>query len=170
MYKFYLLMIVLMSSCTGIPEDLRAIDDFQVERYLGTWYEIARLDNRFEKGLENISATYTTRDDGGIKVLNKGWNQQKKQWKQIEGKAEFVEQADKGRLKVSFFGPVYSAYNIIDLDKKDYSYSVVTGYNKSYFWILSRTKQLPKSVLDKLIDQAKQQGFETEKLIFVKQD
>jgi len=170
MYKFYLLMIILLGSCTGIPDDLRAVDGFEVNRYLGTWYEIARLDHRFEKGLENISATYTMRDDGGINVLNKGWNQQKKQWKQIEGKAYFVDHADKGRLKVSFFGPIYSGYNIIGLDKKDYSYSVVTGYDKSYFWILSRTKQLPKPVLDKLIDQAKKQGFETEKLIFVKQD
>ena len=170
MFKFYLITVLLLGSCTGIPKDLKAVDGFEINRYLGTWYEIARLDHRFERGLENISATYTARDDGGIDVHNKGWNEQKKQWKQIEGKAYLIEQPDLGRLKVSFFGPLYSGYNIIGLDKTDYSYSVVTGYNKSYFWILSRTKQMPKQLLDKLVQDAKKQGFATEKLIYVKQD
>ena len=164
------LIAVLLSGCTGIPEGVTAIDGFEINRYMGTWYEIARLDHRFERGLDKISATYTLSGDGGVTVLNKGWNQAEGEWKQAEGKAYFVEQPDKGRLKVSFFGPFYGGYNIIDLDKKDYDYSMVTGPDKSYLWILSRTPQLPKATLEALITKAKQLGFATDKLIFVKQD
>jgi len=170
MKNLFVLIVVLLSGCTGIPNGVTAIDDFEINRYLGTWYEIARLDHRFERGLNNISATYTLRDDGGVNVLNKGWNQADGKWDQAEGKAYFVEQPDKGRLKVSFFGPFYGGYNIIDLDKKDYAYSMVTGPDKSYLWILSRTRQLPKATLDALIEKAKQLGFATDKLIFVNQD
>ena len=101
-------------------------------------------------------------------MLNKGWNQAEGEWKQAEGKAYFVEQPDKGRLKVSFFGPFYGGYNIIELDKKEYAYSMVTGPDKSYLWILSRTRQLPKATLETLIAKAKQLGFATDELIFVK--
>ena len=103
-------------------------------------------------------------------MLNKGWNQADGEWEQAEGKAYFVEQPDIGRLKVSFFGPFYGGYNIIELDKKDYSYSMITGPNKSYFWILSRTRQLPKATMEALIKKAKQLGFATDKLIFANQD
>jgi apolipoprotein D and lipocalin family protein len=170
MKNLFVLIAALLSGCTGIPNGVTAIDDFEINRYLGSWYEIARLDHRFERGLNNISATYTLRDDGGVNVLNKGWNQADGKWDQAEGKAYFVEQPDKGRLKVSFFGPFYGGYNIIDLDKKDYAYSMVTGPDKSYLWILSRTRQLPKATLDALIEKAKQLGFATDKLIFVNQD
>ena len=164
------LITLLLSGCTGIPEGVIAIDGFEINRYTGTWYEIARLDHRFERGLDNISATYTLSEDGSVKVLNKGWNQAEGEWEQAEGKAYFVGQPDKGRLKVSFFGPFYGGYNIIELDKKDYGYSMVTGPDKSYLWILSRTRQLPITTLEKLTAKAKQMGYETDKLIFVKQD
>lgn len=164
------LIAVLLSGCTGIPEGVTAIDGFEINRYMGTWYEIARLDHRFERGLDKISATYTLNGDGGVNVVNKGWNKEAGKWKQVEGKAYFVEQPDKGRLKVSFFGPFYGGYNIIQLDKKGYAYSMVTGPDRSSFWILSRTRQLPKATLDALIEKAKQLGFATDKLIFVNQD
>ena len=164
------LIAALFSGCTGIPDGVTAINGFELSRYLGTWYEVARLDHRFERGLDNISATYSLSGDGSVTVLNKGWNQADGKWELAEGKAYFVEQPDKGRLKVSFFGPFYGGYNIIDLDKKDYAYSMVTGPNKSYLWILSRTRQLPKATLEALIDKAKQLGFATDKLIFVNQD
>jgi apolipoprotein D and lipocalin family protein len=165
-----ILIVTLLTSCTGIPEGITAVDGFEVNRYLGTWYEIARLDHRFERGLDNISATYTLRNDGGVDVLNKGWDLKAKEWREAQGKAYFVEQPDKGRLKVSFFGPFYGGYNIIELDKKDYAYSMVTGPDRSYFWILSRTKQLPEATLRALIDRAKALGFATDRLIFVKHD
>lgn len=166
----FVLIAVLLTGCTGIPEGINAVDGFEINRYLGTWYEVARLDHRFERGLENISATYTLREDGGVDVLNKGWDIKAGEWRQAQGKAYFVEQADQGRLKVSFFGPFYGGYNIIELDKKDYAYSMVTGPDRSYFWILSRTKQLPDATLQALIKQAKSLGFATDELIFVKQD
>ena len=103
-------------------------------------------------------------------MLNKGWNQADSEWEQAEGKAYFVEQPDQGRLKVSFFGPFYGGYNIIGLDKKDYAYSMVTGPDKSYLWILSRTRKMPKATLETLIEKAKQLGFATDKLIFVNLD
>jgi apolipoprotein D and lipocalin family protein len=170
MKRLHILILVLLTGCTGIPEGLTAVDGFDVNRYLGTWYEVARLDHRFERGLENISATYTLRDDGGIDVLNKGWDTEDGEWHEARGKAYFVEQPDKGRLKVSFFGPFYGGYNIIELDKKDYAYSMITGPDRSYFWILSRTKQLPDATLQALIDRAGRLGFATDKLIFAKQD
>jgi apolipoprotein D and lipocalin family protein len=167
---FICLMACFFSACTGIPDGLVAVNDFEVNRYLGTWYEITRLDHHFERGLNNISATYSLREDGGVTVINKGWNQASGKWEQAEGKAYFVGQPNEGMLNVSFFGPFYGAYNIIELDKKDYAYSMVTGPDKSYFWILSRTKELPKNIQDTLIAKAKDLGFATDKLIFVTQD
>jgi apolipoprotein D and lipocalin family protein len=166
-YFFIVLFTQILIGCTGIPEDLKAVNNFDLNRYLGTWYEIARLDHRFERGLNNISADYTMNTNNSIKVINKGWNVTDQKWEQAEGKAYFVEQPDIGRLKVSFFGPFYGGYNIIDLDKKNYSYAMVTGPDKSYFWILSRTKQLPKATLEALINRAKVLGFPIDKFIFV---
>lgn len=167
---FLLITVLSVSCCTGVPEGVTVIDGFDVNRYLGTWYEIARLDHRFERGLEKISATYSLRDDGGIDVVNQGWSPQTSAWEKAEGKAYFVGPIDKGSLKVSFFGPFYGGYHIIALDKQDYGYSMVTGPDKSYFWILSRTKQLPEATLHTLLEQAKKLGFATDQLIFVKQN
>ena len=170
LFILLVLMIPLLFGCNGIPEGIKAVDGFEVNRYLGTWYEIARLDHRFERGLNKISATYSLRPDGGVKVINKGWNEAKGKWEEAEGKAYFIDQPDQGRLKVSFFGPFYGGYNIFDLDKKDYGYAMISGPDKSYFWILSRTKQLPKATLESLIQEAKLAGFATDKLIYVNQD
>jgi len=171
MKKYVLLILsLLLTSCVGIPDGVSAVDGFEVNRYLGTWYEIARLDHRFERGLNNISANYSLRDDGGIKVLNKGWNTQDKEWSSAEGVGYFVDQTSVGRLKVSFFGPFYGGYNVIELDKQNYSYSVVTGPDKSYLWILSRTKQLPDNLQREIIGRLEKSGFATDKLIFVNHD
>jgi len=170
MKTLFILITILLTGCTGIPDGLRAVEGFEINRYLGTWYEVARLDHRFERGLESVSATYTLRDDGGVDVLNKGWDAKAGEWNLAQGKAYFVGQTDKGSLKVSFFGPFYGGYNIIELDKKDYAYSMITGPDRSYFWILSRTKKLPEATLQALIDQAKALGFATDQLIFVKQN
>jgi apolipoprotein D and lipocalin family protein len=170
MKRLLALVVVFLANCTGIPEGLHAIENFEVNRYLGTWYEIGRLENRFETGLERISATYQLRDDGGIDVTNKGWNGQTGEWNQVEGKAYFIDKTDVGRLKVSFFGPFYGAYNIIELDKVNYSYAMVTGPDKSYLWILSKTKELPKQTLATLIEHAKALGFDTDRIILVKQE
>jgi len=167
--NIFWLLAFLLASCTGIPKGMKPVDGFDVNRYVGTWYEIARLDQRFEKGLDNISAHYSLSNDGGLEVLNQGRNLETGEWKKAEGKAYFIEQPTVGRLKVSFFGPFYGSYNIIALDKQNYQYSMVTGPNRSYLWILARTKTLPKEILDALIEDAKKQGFDTGKLIRVNQ-
>jgi len=162
----FFILCLTFPGCVSIPENVTAINGFQVNRYLGTWYEIARLNHSFERGLSDVSATYTLRDDGGINVLNKGFDHKTGKWVQAQGKAYFVAGSDIGRLKVSFFGPFYGAYNIIALDKENYSYSLVCGSNRSYLWILARNKKLEEEVLTKLLNLAQSLGFETDKLIF----
>jgi apolipoprotein D and lipocalin family protein len=166
--------ILLLTACMGVPENVKVVDNINVNQYLGTWYEIARLDQSFEHGLEKISATYTLKDDGGIKVLNRGFNVAKNEWKVAEGKAYFVDppnanKTNTGKLKVSFFGPFYGAYNIIALDV-NYQHVMICGPDKSYLWILSRTPQLAEPIKQDLVAQAKALGFATDKLIYVKHD
>ncbi len=170
MKKLILLAVAAITGCTGIPKNVSPIDGFQVGRYLGTWYEIARLDHSFERGLTNVHAVYSKNDDGSIQVLNKGYDPESGRWKEARGKAYFVSQPDIGRLKVTFFWPFYGGYNIIELDKENYSYALVCGPDKSYLWLLARTPQLDKTVQDRMVEKARLLGFETENLIYVKQD
>ena len=166
--KFYWMWIVFLAGCVGAPEQVQPVDNFELQRYLGTWYEIARLDHSFERGLQQVTATYSLRDDGGVKVVNKGFNSNKNSWKEAQAKAFFVGDPDIGQLKVSFFGPFYSGYNIIELDKENYQYSLVCGHNLSYLWILARTPDLNKSIVERLVAKARSLGFATDQLIYVK--
>lgn len=168
------LFTLILTSCMGVPDHIKIIESVDANQYLGTWYEIARLDHSFERDLEKVTATYSLRGEGGIKVINRGFNSKTNEWKEAEGKAYFVDppNADKtntGKLKVSFFGPFYGAYNIIALDKPYYNYVMICGPNKSYLWILARTPQLTYPIKQHLIAQAKERGFDTDKLIHVKQ-
>lgn len=170
----WLFTLLLLSACTGVPEGVTTIKSFDANQYLGTWYEIARLDHSFEKDLQKVTATYSLREDGGIKVVNKGYNPKTDKWTEAEGKAYFIEaaNADKtntGRLKVSFFGPFYGAYNIIQLGLPYYNYVMLCGPDKSYFWILSRTPQLAYPIKQELVSKAKALGFATDNLIYVEQ-
>jgi apolipoprotein D and lipocalin family protein len=165
-------LVLLLAACMGLPENVKVVESVNARQYLGTWYEIARLDQSFERGLEKITATYSLKEDGGIKVLNRGFNVAKNEWKEAEGKAYFVDppNADKthtGKLKVSFFGPFYGAYNIIELDKPNYNYVMICGPDKTYLWILSRTPQLAEPIKQELVAKAKALGFATDKLIYV---
>lgn len=159
----------VMIGHTGIPEGLTPVKGFDINRYLGTWYEVARLDHGFEKGLTHVSAEYSLRDDGGVKVINRGFDPKKGAWEVSEARGYFLETPDVGRLKVSFFGPFYGGYNIIDLDAKDYSYAMVTGPKRNFLWILSRTKTLDPAVMQQLVQKAKGWGFKLEKIIYVDQ-
>ncbi|PPD34999.1 MAG: lipocalin [Methylomonas sp.] len=165
----YLLIIILMgvSGCTGIPEGVTPVSGFELNRYLGTWHEIARLDHSFERGLTDVTAEYSLRDDGGVKVLNSGFNSQENKRNQAEGKAYFLETPDVGRLKVSFFGPIYGAYNIVALDKENYQYVMIAGPNTDYLWILARQPTLDVQVLKSLVLQAHAWGFPTQDLIYL---
>ena len=138
-------LLSLLSGCVGIPADVKAVEGFDAKRYAGRWYEMARLENSFEKGLEKVTATYTARDDGGITVVNRGYDPRKDRWSEVTGKAYFVGSPTQGRRKVSFFGPFYGAYNVISLDE-NYGWSLVCGNDRSYLWVLSRTPQLPGAV------------------------
>lgn len=167
---FVLLITNLIVACTGLPNKVTPVDDFEVKRYLGKWYEIARLDHSFERGLVNVSADYSLRQDGGIKVINMGFSTEKQQWQEADGKAFFVGSDSKGHLKVSFFGPFYGSYVIFELDKENYQYAFVSGPNLSYLWLLSRTPTVEQDVIDLFISKSSELGFATEQLIFVEQN
>jgi len=163
------LIALLVSGCVGMPKGVQPVQGFEVHRYLGRWYEIARLDHSFERGLSHVTADYSMRDDGGVRVLNRGYSEESKEWKSAEGKAYFVQSPDQGYLKVSFFGPFYGSYVIFELDHKDYRYAVISGPDKSYLWILARTQQLAPELQQKLISSAAALGFDTTKLVFPEQ-
>lgn len=170
MKKIILILIVLIVGCTGIPDGVGPVDQFQVERYLGKWYEIARLDHSFERGLSRVSAEYSLRPDGGVRVINRGYLETEGKWKEAEGRAYFVKRSDQGFLKVSFFGPFYGSYIILDLDKQNYTYALVCGPNKSYLWILARSPRLPVETKKLLTTRAAALGFDTDKLIYPQHD
>lgn len=167
MRKISTVFVLFLVGCVGIPQNVKPVDNFQLERYLGKWYEIARLDHSFERGLTSISAVYSLRDDGGVRVLNSGYSEKEKAWKTAEGKAYFVQGTDQGFLKVSFFGPFYGSYIVFELDHANYQYALVCGPDKSYFWILARTPEIESKLKDRLIAKAAETGFDTGKLIFV---
>ena len=167
MKKILIVLVLFLTGCVGIPEGIQPVQNFKLDRYLGKWYEIARLDHRFERGLSRITADYSMRDDGGVRVLNRGYSANENEWKEAEGKAYFVEGTDRGYLKVSFFGPFYGSYVVFELDHERYQYALVSGPDKSYLWILSRTPDMKKDVKDKLLAKAAALGFDTSKLIFV---
>ena len=165
-----LLLSVLLSGCLGMPEKVTPVTGFDLTKYLGRWYEIARLDHSFERGLSQVSAEYSLREDGGVKVINRGFDAEKGEWKQSDGKAFFVEDSDEGYLKVSFFGPFYGSYVVFELDQQDYQYAFVSGPDLSYLWLLSRKPVLEPAVIERFKNQAAQLGFNIEELIFVEQN
>ncbi|SHF36731.1 apolipoprotein D and lipocalin family protein [Microbulbifer donghaiensis] len=168
-FRFFLCVFLLgVAGCTGVPENVAPVQNFQLDRYLGTWYEIARLDHSFERGLSRVTAEYSRNPDGSVRVVNRGYSREQDKWKQAEGRATFVDREDTGHLQVSFFGPFYASYVIVELDK-DYQYALVSGYSKSYLWILSRTPSLPQGTVSALVQRAAELGYPTERLIFVDQ-
>ncbi|MDF1583847.1 MAG: lipocalin family protein [Methyloprofundus sp.] len=169
MKALFFSLFFILTACTGLPKGIKPVEQFEVNRYLGKWYEIARLDHRFERGLTAINADYSLRSDGGLKVLNSGYNIETGEREQAEGKAYFLGEPDIGSLKVSFFGPFYGGYHIIELDKKAYQYAMITGPDLDYFWILARTPTLDQAILQRLIARAKTLGFAVDKLIFTDQ-
>ncbi len=167
MKKMLLLMALLLAGCVGRPDNVYPVGQFDSKRYLGKWYEIARMDHSFERGLSQVSAEYSLRDDGGLKVVNRGYKAAGKEWKEAVGKAFFVGPPDQGYLRVSFFGPFYGSYIVFDLDQENYSYSMISGPNKSYFWLLSRSPTMDEATKRKLLERARALGFDTSKLIHV---
>ncbi len=150
--------------CTRLPEGIQPVRSFDLQRYLGQWHEVARLDHRFERGLTQVTATYSLNPDGTVKVVNRGWDAAKGRWKEAEGRAVFIGSSQEGRLKVSFFGPFYGAYTVIALEPQ--RYSMICGPDRSYLWILSREPSLEPATLERLVAQAKALGFAMDQLIY----
>jgi apolipoprotein D and lipocalin family protein len=169
MRKLLVLAAALLAGCAQTPDGVEAVSGFDAERYLGKWYEVARLDHSFERGMDNVTATYTARDDGGIDVLNRGYVRARGEWEEARGRAKFVGSRDQGMLKVSFFGPFYGGYNVIDLDP-DYQLSLVAGPSRKYLWILAREPAPPRDAVDRVVKRAGELGFDTSALIWVKHD
>lgn len=169
MKTLFILAALLLAGCTGKPVNVEPVKQFEAAKYLGKWYEIARLDHSFERGLSKVTADYSMRDDGGIKVVNRGFKADGNEWKESVGKAYFVGAPDVGFLKVSFFGPFYGSYIVFDLDQPGYQYAMISGPDTSYLWILSRTPTMDEAIKKRLVAKAQALGFDTSKLIYVSQ-
>ncbi len=168
-YVKYLIMIFSLFglwSCSTISKNAEAVKSFHVDKYMGLWYEIARFDFKFERGLNNTSAEYSLNEDGTIKVVNRGFDYEKKEWREATGKAKFVRDENVAMLKVSFFGPFYSGYNIIALDE-NYKYALVAGKSLKYLWILARETTIPDSIKNEYLMIAKEAGFQTDNLLWI---
>lgn len=162
--------LILLRACSPkIPKGAKAIQDFNPERFLGTWYEVARLDYKWERNLDNVNATYSLKPDGSIKVDNKGFDYTENKWKGKIGEARFVHSSTEARLKVSFFKPFWAGYNVVDIDE-EYKYALVFGNDLCYMWILSKEKAIPEKYKERFLKKAQETGYDTSKLIWVKQD
>ena len=162
-------LLGLATACTSPPDGVTPVTPFDVTRYAGKWFEVARLDHSFDRGLTDVSASYRLQPDGSVEVINRGFATDKGEWKQADGKALFTGDANRASLKVSFFGPFYGGYHVIALDQQGYRWSMVIGPNRDYLWILARERQLPASVREQLVAQARQLGVAVDKLIWVEQ-
>lgn len=167
--KRLLIFFYLIGSygCTTTPTGIKPVSNFEIQKYLGTWYEIARLDHSFERNLIDVYANYSLQDDGGIKVINRGKNIENNKWKEAIGKAYFIKEKDIGSLKVSFFWPFYGAYHIAKLDK-DYTMALVIGPNLNYAWVLSRSENPNKKLCQDYFNEASQLGIDYKKWIKIR--
>lgn len=163
------LLTIGLCSCASIPEGITPVEDFSLESYLGTWYEIARFDFRFEKDLSHVTATYSLNEDGTVKVVNTGYNTKKDKWQETLGKARFRGDNTVGALEVSFFGPFYTGYNVLKIDQ-EYTTALVGGKNFDYLWILSRTPEISEEVKQGYLEYAQALGYDVSNLVWVEQD
>jgi apolipoprotein D and lipocalin family protein len=163
------MMTTLLGGCLGMPEGVEPIDNFELDRYLGKWCESARLDHTFVRGHEQVTAEYSLRDDGGVRVLNRGYSSNNVKWEEAEGKAFFVADANLAYLKVSFFGPFYGSYVVFELDREGYEYAFISGPDTSYLWLLARQPTVSVEVMNQFRARAQELNFDLEDLILVNQ-
>ncbi|MGA9395338.1 MAG: lipocalin family protein [Azonexus sp.] len=170
LHALLLVSLLGLSACsTAPPEGVTPVTPFNLSRYEGKWYELARLDHSFERGLSDVSATYAAQADGSVEVINRGYDSKRNEWRQAVGRALFTGDPTTASLKVSFFGPFYGGYHVVALDQQNYRWAMVAGPDRDYLWILARDKQLPAGVRDVLLEQAGALGFAVDKLIWVGQ-
>jgi apolipoprotein D and lipocalin family protein len=160
-------MALISTGCTEAPPGFDPVTNFEIERYLGKWYEIARLDHSFERDMINVSAVYEQDPKGGIQVTNKGYDTDSNEWKTVKGRAKFIDDKNVGSLKVSFFGPFYGGYHIIAIDREHYGHAMIVGHRSNYFWILSRTPWMEDAIYRELVNRADALGIDTDALIRV---
>ncbi|MFI3257727.1 MAG: lipocalin family protein [Spirochaetales bacterium] len=165
---FIALSAMCFLACAGVPDEVAVVKNFNLQSYMGPWYEIARFDHKFEKNLSNVTATYTITDNGFVQVENSGYNTEKEKWTTTVGKARLRHSATEGALEVSFFGPFYADYNILALDD-EYKYALVGGSTDKYLWILSRTPTIPDDIKQHYLNLAKNLGYDTSKLDWIDQ-
>ena len=165
--RIVVLLVLFLSACTGLPKGIEPVADFELDRYLGKWFEIARLDHRFERGLSNVTAEYSIREPGLVNVVNRGYLSEKGEWKEAIGKAKFKDSDDIGHLLVSFFGPFYASYVIFELD--DYQTAFVVGNSRDYLWLLSRTPEVSAATRALFMEKIVELGFDPSELEWVVQ-
>jgi apolipoprotein D and lipocalin family protein len=164
---FLIIMFLSLSGCLGMPKLVKPVESFELNNYLGTWYEIARLDHSFEEGLSQVTAEYKLGNDGGVSVTNKGFLSETGEWKEALGKAYFVNSETEGYLKVSFFGPFYGSYVVFELEREHYEYAFVSGPSNEYLWLLSRTPSVSPKIIEKFEKMSSDRGFDIDKIIYV---
>ena len=172
--KRYYIFIFLVSfgwtsSGLAIHSGIEPINDFNLNKYLGTWYEIARIENSFEEGLTNVTATYSLRKDGKVKVVNKGYDIEDEEWDEADGYAEFATKPHVAHLEVTFFWPFYADYVVFEIDP-DYQYAFVTSDSNEYLWLLAKTPQVSQTVIERFMRVAREKNFKIEELVFVPQE
>ena len=158
-----------LGACASIPPNVEPITGFEIDKYMGKWYEIIRIDNRFEKGMDQVTANYTLQENGTVKVVNRGYLVKEQQWEEAIGKAKFGANAETGYLQVSFFGPFYGPYVIYELDEQNYQYAFVTS-GDGYLWLLARTPTVSDDLIEKFIRSAEALGYSKQELLFVNQN
>lgn len=153
---------------SGQPNNLQPVNNFDLTKYLGKWYEIGRYDHSFERGLDEVTAEYSLRKDNKVRVLNSGQRENADHRKSNEGYAVFVDKTDVGELKVTFFWPFFGLYRIAELGE-NYDYAVVVGEDFDYLWILSRTPKMEPAKLNAILERLKSWGFDLAKIYWIKQ-
>lgn len=162
---FLSLSASFITGCTGLPKGIEPVQKFDLQQYYGTWYEVARLDHRFERNLQQVTAEYSAGEDGFVVVKNRGYNTAKGEWKEITGKAKFKSDPQTGHLLVSFFGPIYASYVIFELDNYEQAY--VVGSNRKNLWFLSRTPDVSEAAKNEFMEKIQANGFDADQLIWV---
>ncbi len=164
---FVATLLVILSGCTGRPDGVEPVTSFDISRYRGVWYEILRLDHSFERGLTNVTATYTLRDDGSVGVLNKGFDRKNCRWKEADGRAVFQGDRDTASLSVTFFWPFAGGYHVFALDRQDYGWAMISGPSHDFLWILARKPDLSPEIRQRLVENARGLGFPVDELMLV---
>lgn len=166
-WMLHSLIMIVFSGCTKVPEGIEPVAGFELERYLGTWYEISRLDHSFEKDLVDVTADYTLRNDGGVRIVNRGRNTRTGEWEEATGKAYLIGSPTTGSLKVSFFGPFYGGYHIVKLNS-DYRMALVIGPDLDYAWVLARSPAPDKALCKEFLQAAQQLGIDNSRWIRIR--